>query len=244
MTIVIVALVAILLWMALYGLKRLPSLFSFSAGLQARIRSMLPAVSLIAWILFGIWAVRTIVPEEVYATTFIAVVLSMFVLLFGWFVLRDLVAGIVFSGRHPALRGVHIEASGFSGKVIHAGLLGIQLRGEAGETIFLPYSTLARASVAVHPPERTADEFRLQVAIPGEANGEEAADLLRRQMLLSPWVNAERPPTVQVSGSGEVRIAEVLYHCLNEEHALHVEELLRQTYRIQRPAEVWNAPKG
>ena len=244
MTVVMVVLVAVLLWMALYGLRRLPTLLSISAGFQARIRSVLPAVSLILWILFGIWAVNTLVSVDDYATVFIATALSIFALLFGWFILRDLVARIVFSARHPALQGTHIEAAGFSGRVVRAGMLGIQLRAQGGETIFLPYSSLAAGAVAEHPPERSADEFRLRVAIPGEANGEEAADLLKRHLLLSPWVNATRPPTVQVSGSGTDRFADVFFHCLNEEHALHIEESLRKAYGVRRPGKEESAAKN
>jgi len=107
----------------------------------------------------------------------------------------------------------------------------MSLRAEGGETIFLPYSALAGEVLVEHPPERSADEFRLRLAIPGDANGDAAADALRSQLLLCPWVNPVRGPSVQVSGSGRERVADIVYHCLSEEHALHVDELLRRTYR-------------
>jgi small-conductance mechanosensitive channel len=231
MTIALVVLVAVLLWGALHLIRRLPMVLALSTELQGRIRSVLPALSLMAWLLYGIWAVNTLFPANVYATVLIVAVLSIVVLLFGWFVLRELVAGIVFSARHPALQGNHIQAAGCAGRVIRMGMQGISLRAEGGETVFLPYSALVGEVLVEHPPERSADEFRLRLAIPGDANGDAAADALKSQLLLSPWVNPVRGPSVQVSGSGRERVADVVYHCLSEEHALRVDELLRRTYR-------------
>ena len=232
MTILLVVVVALLLWGALIGLRRIPAMLSLSPALQAKIRSVLPAVSLTAWLLYIVWAVNTLIAVDEHATIVIVIALSMVVLLFGWFVLRDLVAGIVFVARHPSLRGVYIETAGQAGKVLRTGILGLQLRGDGGETVSLPYSALAGGVLVEHPPQRTAEEFRLRVAIPGEANGDETIELLRKRLLLSPWVNAAKPPTVQVSGSGQERVADIVYSSLNEEQALHVEESLRKAYQL------------
>ena len=132
MTVVMVILGAALLWLALQGLKRLPMVLTLSPDIHARIRSVLPAVSLTAWLLFVVWAVHTLAPPDAYGGMVMVVVLSMFLLLFGWFVLRDLVAGVVFSARHPALQGVRIQAAGYGGRVTRRGLLGIHLRAEGG----------------------------------------------------------------------------------------------------------------
>jgi small-conductance mechanosensitive channel len=234
MTAALIVLVGLCLWLALAGIRRLPRLLSFSTELQARVRSAVPALSLSAWLLYGIWAIIVLAPADAPVHLLILGAVAILLLLFSWFVLRDLVAGIVFAARHPGLDGVQIQAGAVTGRVVHTGVLGIALRGEGGERISLPYSALAGATLVEQPPERSADEFRTRLAIPGDANGEEAGDDLRRRLLLLPWVNPVRPPTVQVSGSGRDRVAEVVYHCLSEEHALHVDEYLRQHY--QRPS--------
>jgi len=237
MTAVLVVLVGFCLWLGLAGIRRLPRLLSFSSELQARVRSAVPALSLTCWLLYGIWAIIVLAPADTPVHVLILAAVAVILLLFSWFVLRDLVAGIVFAAKHPALDGVHIQAGQVTGRVVRTGVLGLALRGEGGERISLPYSALAGATLVEHPPERSADEFRTRLAIPGDANGEEAGDDLRRRLLLLPWVNPVRPPAVQVSGSGHERVAEVVYHCLSQEHALHVDEYLRQHYQHPRSGE-------
>ncbi len=228
MKILLVLAAGIALWFLFYGLVRLVDLITMPENLRARIRMLLPGSIFVICLGYSLWALDELFGREPFYPALVVGFLTIVLLLLVWFVLRDLVAGMVFATKHPGVLGRRIEAEHVSGHVLKVGYTGLKVRTDSGQILSVPYTRIAGHVVAEQFREQSADQFRFTLQMGGEDDVEVLRERITKDTLLSPWVNHHLPLTVRILGTGTGRTAEVVFHCLNEHHAVLVEERLRQ----------------
>jgi small-conductance mechanosensitive channel len=228
MRIIMVLAAGVALSFLLSGLLKLSHLVTMSDGLRRRVQTFLPGTMLLVSLAYYFWALTELFGSQSFYPVVVAGSLAIFLLLLVWFVLRDLVAGVVFATKHPALQGRRIEAENVSGQVLKVGLTGLRVRTDGGQILSVPYTRIAGRVLAEQFREQSADQFRCAVPVTRGDDTEVLRERLTREILLSPWVNPHLPLSVRIATKGTDRSAEVLFHSLNEHHAALVEERLRK----------------
>jgi len=212
----------------LFGLVKLLNVITMSEDLRKRIRRVVPGMILVICLAYLLWSLNELLGREPFYPVIVAVALAIVLLPLVWFVLRDLVAGVVFATKHPDVLGRRIETKNVSGHVLKVGYTGLRVRTDEGQILSVPYARIVGRVVAEQSVQRSVDHFRFTLPIAGEDDAELLRERITREILLTPWVNLRLPHSVRLVRAGSDRSVEVVFHCLNEQQAVLVEERLRK----------------
>lgn len=116
--------------------------------------------------------------------------------------LRSLVVGLAPHWRDRIRPGDRLQVEEVAGVVSHFGLFSLELVSDAGETVHVPNSRLARSLIAV---QGARDANLVRVRLAAAAQDDASLGVLRRVGLLSPYRTPGSPVRVQVE-EGAVRV--------------------------------------
>jgi len=224
---IFVAIVGVALWFLIFAIRKLVDSIDMSSAARTRIRVLLPSGVFVAWTLFGLWAIERLFAEKSFQPVLLGGVALALAALFVWFLLRDVVAGIIFRTKHPNVLNHHLSVGNMKGKVIGLRSTTLQIQTDSGEQLSFPYSKIAGESITEFARSKTLDRFHFALPVEGDEDPEVLNRELRKELLLIPWVNHHIPPTVRLSSSDGRRVANVSFHCLNDEHASTIQERMR-----------------
>ncbi len=214
---------------------RAAHLIPLSGTVRRKLARIRPGFFFLLWVLFGFWALQTLIADSPFYTVLAGGLVGVLVVLFAWFILRDLVAGVIFSTKHPDSLNRRIRAGGVTGRVLKAGLTGLQVAADGGEVLSVPYSNLVGEVAVENAQDQSLPRFRTTLSLAGISGDVDSVRKdIQKEILLSPWVNHRHLPSVRLLGGGDHRTAEVEFHCLNGHHAAMVDERLRSRYTVIR----------
>ncbi len=227
-TLIMVLLTGILLWALLKtGRQIILALIPHFTSLK-RIVRLLPGISFVVWIVYAFWL------AHVYFSRYEAypfLILSFFMLLaalFTWFVLRDVVAGLVFSTRSQFSLNNRISFGDITGKIIGMGITCVVVRTDNGDTASIPYSRLSSEVICERAEDTASDNYRILLKLGKTAPLDQLQASIIRDVLCIPWASFGTPPIVRLKGEDDSAYDfEVLFQSLNSQHAARVERALR-----------------
>ncbi len=230
MTLTFLIIAGVLLAAFLLVLRRAVRIADIPASVRERVRKILPALTSGSWLAYAWLVVFALFGQnEVYPYLSGALVLVLTALL-GWYILRDIVAGITFVTKHPTILNHRLTILGLEGKVIRLGPTNLHLQTDTGETVSVPYNRVAGEVLTDHSHTFLSEQFSVSLTVEPHDNPEALASAIREHVLLLPWTNARLSPTVKVSaGSGET-IVDATFHCLSDQHAGLIEQQIRKQF--------------
>jgi len=227
-TLIMILLTGFLLWallktgrqMVLALIPRFPSL--------KRVVPLLSVISFVIWIIYAFWLAHVYFSGY---STYPFLILSFFILLaalLAWFVLRDIVAGLVFSIRRQFSLNHRISFGDITGKIISMGITRMVVRTDSGDAASIPYSRLSSEVVCERAEDTASDYYRINLKLEKTEPPDQLQSSITREVLCSPWASFGTAPIVRLKGEdGSGRDFEVLFQSLNSQHAARVERALR-----------------
>ena len=212
-----------------------------------RMSYLLMGVELLAWTAWLFWLIRLLVRNEaLYAYFTVGVAFLLFGLL-TWFLLRDLVAGIIFKLQHNLKLNQSIRVMGRSsaitpkegglpadaitGRLLRLGITTIVLESAAGERIKIPYTKLINESVARYDASEVINPYDMELSVPKSQSKDRWISALSQQILLLPWASTIRTPIVQWQRESEQHhVFDLRVYCLSNDQAYRIESHLRHVY--------------
>jgi len=226
--IILVLFTGVLLWALLKTGRQiiLASISRFSA--LKRIVPLLPGISFVAWLIYTFLLVHVCLSRyEVYPF----LVLFLFILLaslFTWFVLRDIIAGLVFSTRNQFSLNHRISFGDTTGKIIGIEITHLVVRTDSGDTASIPYSRLSGEVVCERAEDTASDYYRTLLKLGKTEPPDQLQASITREVLCIPWASFGTTPIVRLKGENDSSYDfEVLFQSLNSRHAARVERALR-----------------
>lgn len=215
-------------------LRRSVGILTMNAIVRLRVRKLLPATFSVLWVAYG-WLVLYVLfgTDELYPIIAGAILLVI-VALIGWYLLRDVVAGVAFMTKHPNLLHHRIHILNTDGKVVRLGPTNLHLRTDDGEIRAIPYSRIAGEPFTDYSETFVSDRFSFSFPVEGTADQDALSTALRADLLLLPWLNSHLSLQVKVSHADHERKAEITFHCLNEDHASIIEQQIRKRFEPSR----------
>jgi len=201
-----------------------------SSKLQ-RILFVTPAVTIIAWYLYGLWLLQRWFSGNSLYPVVILFYFAIPSLLVAWFILRDILAGAVFSGRKQFHLNHHIQCGDLSGRIIAKGTTHLAVQTDNRGTARIPYSRLSGEIVTERSEDTESDYYRIRLNIPVKGSPQLLQADLVRDVRATPWASTATPPIVQLQKQTDASWEfEVLFRSLNSRHAARVERILRDAY--------------
>jgi hypothetical protein len=138
-----------------------------------------------------------------HRSTVVAMVLMLFlaliILFFGWFFIKDYVAGLVIKASANLSLNDIIEINGIKGKIISFGHLSIVVNSEEGKKIYLPYSKIASNIKAVKVASEIKNNQSFEIICKNVNNKEKFSENVKKYILTLPWVNHTIMPDVEIT---------------------------------------------
>jgi small-conductance mechanosensitive channel len=221
----------ILLWMAmLIGNKMIHAMAHRSSRVR-QIMPYLPGSAFAVWILYAFWLLqRWFAATSIYPMV-LFLLIALLAILFVWFILRDIIAGIVVSGRRQLHINHRIRLNDMSGKIIERRMTHATIRTNDGDLARIPYSRMSGEVFPERSEETGSDYHSIHLSIPKTDTPEQLQAVLARNVLSIPWASAGTAPIVRLQEQTDSDCKfEILIRSLNSRHAARVEHILRGIY--------------
>ena len=201
--------------------------------LWQRASYLLAGVEFLTWTVWLFWLTRRLfISRDVYVYFSMGVGLLLFGAL-AWFLLRDVLAGIIFKLQHNLKPQQAIRVSEHAGRLLRLGVTTITIESHAGEHLKIPYTKLINQTVGHNESSHVVEPFDFTLEVPKSSSKDQWLRTLRCEVLLLPWASARRKPTVQWQREDDhCYLFEVRVHSLSAQHAQLIENHLRHVYAI------------
>ena len=223
-----VLLAGILLW-ALLKIGRqiiVASISRFSA--LKRVVPLLPGISFIVWTVYAFWLVYEWFSRYEKLYPFLMLLLfALLAALITWFVLRDIIAGVVFSTRNQFSLNHRISFGDTTGKIIGIGITHLAVRTDSGDTASIPFSRLSSEVICERAEDTASDYYRILLRLGKTESPDQLQAAITREVLCIPWASFGTAPIVRLKGESDSSYEfEVLFRSLNSRHAARAERAL------------------
>jgi small-conductance mechanosensitive channel len=180
-----------------------------------------PVIELLMWIAFGYWALMGLFGESDYYSLLTGALALVIVLLLGWYLMRDFIAGFILRSENSLAPGELLIVGDSEGIISKTGYRSLQLTINTGEKVRIPYSVLITKQL-VQPAEKSILNKRV-IFLEVETSHASAyvRELLTKRLLEMPWVLTSTAPSIAIAmlRPGMFKI-EIHVKVLNEEALL------------------------
>ena len=183
-----------LAWLSLRLVQRARQRFSPDGLIPAGLRATTLALRLaVLWILLTLCL--RLLPSSLRPGLFVAMVALSVAVGFGtaWWLLPDILSGVLLSVDSRIRRGQWIAGSGFAGRVERIGPTVTRLRTAEGSMLLLPNRLIAKSPI--HRGVRHGYFVEVEIQAPADAPSSALREAIRESVLCSPYV----PPNPQLS---------------------------------------------
>ena len=226
--IVIIAAALIFLIMTIIRLG-IKYLVKHKPGLNIQAKIMI-VVEFLVWLIFIFKSIDFLFRGKFY---FNYLVISLILIGLGfltWFVIRDIIAGVIFRVKFNLKAGTHISAGNNSGQVMSQNLTFLKIKTNDGLILNIPYSKMISEVITEKgfrgKPEEHILQLRVDLAF-GRINAEEA---IRNALLRTPWSNLKEEPIIRfVKENDSGYFFEITLFSIKMKHLKHMESALDKT---------------
>jgi hypothetical protein len=227
MNIIVVTAAGVALFFIFRLLVLLPERLSLSRSRRTQIDRLLPAIEFFTWLIFVFWALFYTLETKTYFPYLIYSLVIVLVLLFSWFILKDVLAGMVFRFQNNHTTGQKISLKGINGRIRNFGITHIQIDSN-GSIFKIPYSRLS-GEIISESPEIESNRSTIRIAVSKPASIDDAIARIRFLLLNYPWIFPESEPSILCSAENENEyIFDITTNLIDENQGRRVEEYLKE----------------
>ncbi len=226
MNILIFILSGLLLALLFRLLRRIIMVWVPERKLRAGSKRALPAMELLAWIIYAFWGVHVLFRDHVFFDMIIGVMALFLVGALAWFVFRDFLAGVIIRAEKSLEPGQAMRTSSVSGKISKLGSLSLELINDDGEVVRIPYAKLNQDLITLPPLQDDNLPHHVELDVPPGVSSVEMQKRITSVLHTMPWIITPEP-VVQVAKRDDGRVMlHVTYYTHMRSQAQFVEEKL------------------
>lgn len=196
---------------------------------RERVDRMLPTLEVVVGASFLLWAVWFLFPKGSDAVLWTGVGIVVVLVAAGWFVFRDVMAGVVLRSERAYATGQWIQAGTVEGFISKLGYRTMAIETDDGLRIKVPYSKLGQMSLTTADRTQTSRAHTFEIELPAEMNVAELTTRIRAATLTSFWSSPHREPYVHyLERRGDHHRFEVVAFSLDESYATDLEQSVRR----------------
>lgn len=194
-------------------------------------RSLLALLSLVEallYLLFAVWAVILLYKEIGSTSIVVTIILFLIIVLFGWFWLRDFIAGALFKWEMRPFEGMCVKVGDVKGDITSIGKRSLELSSKEGSFVRIPYSKLLSGALYYSEEQRGAFEHHFSITFASSKRLEELKLIVEREMGEMAWLVPSNKVESEISSmGGESYLLEVTLYPTTESAGVKSEQRLR-----------------
>lgn len=169
-----------------------------------------------------------------YYEVIVISLIIIFIAFISWFLIRDLIAGIVFRTGNNFRSGSAVQFGNDKGKLLHMRASHIIIETREGKTIKIPYSRIANELISEHSDEGVREDSILIVRMPKSNAWNETESALRNILLNAPWRLLGSDPHVElIAEEEEFYEVEIHVKTRSSKYVENLFALLSRKFEIQ-----------
>ncbi len=221
----------IALFFTLKIVSRLLNVFSNKYLSLKRFNYFFPAIELSCWLAFVFWAIHVLFREQFFYPILMISIMLVVIISISWFLVKDFISGIIFKTQNEFRRGQKIKFSSISGRILDMGPTYLKLETRKGETMKIPYSKLSNETLVKKGDMASTDNFKMKLKLALNRDKDQLATDLKTSLMSLPWTSANKEPTISSTNESSGFLTfEIMYYCLNENHAYYIEKAMKEKF--------------
>ena len=166
-----------------------------------QITNYYPVIEVIIWFSFLLWGIKVLLKDSIYQMIALLSLAAIFVVALGWFVIRDLFAGIVLRFSDSFMIGSHLRIDQRNGSIKKVGMLNLSIQEEDGSISKIPWSKI---NGQIYSKGRRVDLTNRQqfaVEVPQKHPLEIVQRKIYEAVLLSVGAAINKEPQIKLTGT-------------------------------------------
>lgn len=189
---------------------------------------IVPVVEVVIWFSFSFWAFYQLFRDYKYYDFLAAGLVTVIVAITGWYLLRDIVSGIILKADNAFEPGQMIDTSIINGTIKKLGFRSMQIVTGDGEEVCVNYTRLINENIK-KPSESGKYIGRvINLKIDSKYPAEKIQDMLLKRMLELPWIISGNNIKVKMTRAEDHYNAEIHYQSISPDMIIRTEENLLQ----------------
>jgi len=185
-----------------------------------RIKQLFQVLEILIWVVYGFWGLHVTLKDSNYYMLAILTVSAVIVICLGWFMARDLIAGLVLRFGDNYQPGQNIILNEIKGSIVKAGYLDLFISVENGDIVKIPYSKI---SSAIHYKVKHRDkttQHRFEIETKKNPFLEETRNRIKNAIMLSTGASIKMEPQISLMDHPDENIwkFEVVAYALSPEY--------------------------
>lgn len=182
------------------GLKRILNRYP---GLNS-VGNLVLATEFFVWLIYIFWVTDFLLSDKFYYPYLVYSLMVIVTGFVGWYLLRDIFAGIVFRVKHNLKTGSFVGAGDISGQIKAQSLTHLRILSGNGQLLRVPYSRIVNEVITeLNFPGALAEHMLRLQADTSTGKSTDAESLIRSAILNTPWSNLKEEPTIKFLNENE-----------------------------------------
>ncbi len=187
-----------------------------------------PMMEFAVWLWFVFRASSAAFSQYPYHNIVMSAIALALVLVFGWYLLRDLVAGMVIKTESSLEKDQFLKTELASGRIKRLGHRSVILETDNGDKIRIPYTRLNKLLLTRPAEEEASHSHVIEISVDRKYQAEMIKKDITSQLLNMPWVVTGLPPEVIVSAKDQSFFrVEIRFNVIKKDHVTLVEENIK-----------------
>ena len=192
-------------------------------------RGVVPPVELLTAVSVAVWVFARLVDGR---AAWVGLGWSVLFLAIAWTArtaIEDFVSGALLRMEGGVERGRRLVTTGVAGSIVRLGYLSIEIEGDDGAIVRLPWRTVARNPIHLGAGAAASRLHRFTITLPRTRPIERILEEIPAAALVSPWASTTRLPEVRLqSETDQGYVLEVTAHALDARFAPQIEADVRE----------------
>ncbi|MCB0281751.1 MAG: mechanosensitive ion channel [Calditrichae bacterium] len=195
------------------------------------IKEYYPLLEVALWFIFIFWSINVVLKDSFYHMIAIISLAIIVAASAGWFIVRDLFAGIVLRFSDHFIAGQFIQIGQQSGQINQVGLLSLSVQQENGAVVKIPWS---RINGSIYSKTDSSDKIN-RLEFPLEVSNSISSEILysriRQAILLSTGCSLNREPQLQIINNGDKQRVNITAYALSPDYFTHIESNVKNAIK-------------
>jgi len=186
-----------------------------------------PWIEVFIWAGFAFWALSFTMAEN--RSYYLAMSALTIVLMagFGWFVVKDFIAGAVLRSDLMLEKGMQIKTDLLMGTIVSMGYLSMELKTNNGDVLVVPYNKLSNKSVSKITEKSHGTSNTIRVLIPEHHSIQNIEKQIRKKMLEMPWIMAANDIKIEMHPRDNYYEAVIQFFSIKEDMFTYTDEAIQ-----------------
>ena len=215
----------------IYFIMKLVKLNFINNRVNNRQKNYFLLIEIFVWIVFGIWTLKVSIGETSYYSFFIISILSLLLLLIGWFAAKDFVAGVILKLSDNYQTGQFFRLNSIQGYIAQVNYLHLNVNLENGEVIKIPFSKILGSIHHKSFLDDKTKQNKFEITLEKKETLDNTREKIRKTILLSAGVNIKKEPIIIIKNTSANKWTfEITYFILDEEYCELIENNVKSSF--------------